>query len=659
MYTQPPAALRRATSRRLLFALLLLLPAAPAAFAQDAAAPVRAGLSLSGEKKVFRAGEPIRLVMSFTSEREGYQLDTTTTKPPHAVDKVTLSPDAGAYAWAADYTGGGMSHPDYAAFQNLSAQPTTIELTLNDWYRFDRPGKYTVKISTARVAGTGTGPGPHIGDGPRLQLTTNEVSFEVVEMSEAEEAAEVKRLSALLDAAQGWQAEAKIAEELSYLAGEPSTREKVRRYVGGGGRSGNSAQALDLGLVIARDRALAVRLLEAAIRDPSVPATHALLGVTTSLRLMLEGVPRRPWGPMLTPSGDPRAAEVLREYAGEVLASLPKRKGKERTSAAMAVLTTLPRDGAPVVPAALRDVFVGEFETFHPYDQHYLLDYYWEQLRDPALLPAVERMYLNNPGPQGYQMRATALRRMKELNPVKARAYIIAEIRDPSSAVDYELLASLPDETLPEVDDALLEQIKSAAPQSQRYDFLTLSHKVKLAARYGSPAIYDGLLEAYRAWGGKWQPDARGALLGYLARYNPQQALPLVEQALAQTGQGNDSTLLLEVTRPSYPEELRGLLRRRLEGEDPSAVGSAAYVMSQRGAEADAPLLEARLERWRKEWAGRAAELDAPEGVMQRMAEVNLVSSLLMSKVWKLPKEKAAALTRSCVTQDCRRYEPR
>jgi hypothetical protein len=41
------------------------------------------------------------------------------------------------------------------------------------------------------------------------------------------------------------------------------------------------------------------------------------------------------------------------------------------------------------------------------------------------------------------------------------------------------------------------------------------------------------------------------------------------------------------------------------------------------------------------------------------MVEVNLVASLLQSKVWKLPKEKAATITRACVTQDCRRYEPK
>jgi hypothetical protein len=657
MKTRPATAICRAVNRRL-FTLLLLAAAVPAAFAQDAA-PVRVSLSLSGDRKVYRAGEPIRLVMSFNAERDGYQLNTTTTKPPSAVDTVSLSPDAGAYAWAEHYTGGGMNHPDYASIQKLSAQPTTVGLTLNDWYRFDRPGRYSVKVSTSRV----TEPGPGIGDGPRLRLTTNEVSFEVIEMSGAEEAAEVRRLSALLDAAGDWREEARLAEELSYFAGEPSTREKVRRYLAGR-RSGNYTQAIDLGLVIARDRALAVRLLEAAIRDSSIPATHGLLNVAAGLRLMLEGVPRTPMSYVFTPEASSRAAEVLREYVGELVASLPKRKGRSRTAAAMAALTNLPRGEAGslnsvIIPPPLRDVFVGEFDTFHPFDQHYLLDNYWEQLRDPSFVPALERMLADDGGARDYQRRASALRRLKDLNPEKARPYILAEIRDPDSNVDYELLASLPDETLPEVDDALLGQIRAAPPQAQRYDFLSLKHKAMLAARYGSSAIYEGLLETYRASGDKWQADARGAVLGYLARYNPEQALPLVEQALAQTGTGQDSTLLLELTRSSYPVAVRELLRRRLEGDDPGAVGSAAYVMSQHGVEGDELLIESRLERWRKEWAGHAAELGAAEGVMQRMAEVNLVVSLLQSKVWKLPREKTATITRACVTQDCRRYAPK
>ncbi len=642
-----------------LLALLAIVTATAPAFPQDAV-HVQATLSLSGDKKVYRAGEPVRLVMSFTSDRDGYRLNDTTTKPPSAVDAVTISPKAGVRAWADEYTGGGY-YPDYASTRALSQTPTKVELTLNDWYSFDRAGKYTVQVTTSRVSG----PGARMGEVPSLRLTTNEVSFEVVEMSEEEEAAEVRRLSALFDAAKGWQEEARLAEELSYLAGEPSTREKVRHYLAGSrtGGPGNFAQNIHLGLVMARDRALVVRLLEAAIRDPEVIPSHGLLQTASSLKLMLEGVPRPAMTFVLSPrASNPRAAEVLREYVAELVAGLPKRKGKSRTAAAMTALANPPRDergNVSAVPPAVRDVLVGEFDSFHPFDQEYLLRVYWEVLRDPSLMTSLERMLRDNGGPRNYQVRGQALRRVLELSPERARPYVLAELRDPSSVVDYEILTALKDAALPEADDALLGQIKALAPQRRNIDMVLLQHKTKLAARYASPGIYDELMEVYRAWGDRWQTDARGALLGYFARYNEAQALPLVEQALTQLQRGMDSSLLLEVTRSSYPEPVRGLLRRRLESDDPEAAGAAAYVMSQHGVEGDGRLIESRLERWRKDWGGRAAELDTAAGA-QRMAEINLVEALLRSKVWKLPEAKAAGISRGCVSEDCRRrYGPR
>ena len=117
-------------------------------------------------------------------------------------------------------------------------------------------------------------------------LTTNEVNFEVVQMSEIEEEEEVRRLSALLDASRTLKDEVVISEELSYLSGDASTREKVRRFLSPENRrSGNHFR-----LFIARDRALIVRLLEAALRDTTRPATSHLLHTLTRLRLMRDGV---------------------------------------------------------------------------------------------------------------------------------------------------------------------------------------------------------------------------------------------------------------------------------------------------------------------------------------------------------------------------------
>jgi hypothetical protein len=47
----------------------------------------------------------------------------------------------------------------------------------------------------------------------------------------------------------------------------------------------------------------------------------------------------------------------------------------------------------------------------------------------------------------------------------------------------------------------------------------------------------------YREWGAKWSPDTKGSLLGYFAKHNEAEALPLIEEALAGTGNGQDLTL--------------------------------------------------------------------------------------------------------------------
>jgi len=66
--------------------------------------------------------------------------------------------------------------------------------------------------------------------------------------------------------------------------------------------------------------------------------------------------------------------------------------------------------------------------------------------------------------------------------------------------------------------------------------------------------------------------------------------------------------------------------------------------MSQRGPAEDMRLIEARLDRWVKEWRGRGPELDAAgddtKAVIQRMAQVNLIQALMMGKAWKLSEEK-------------------
>ncbi|HLM55056.1 MAG TPA: hypothetical protein VK422_02950 [Pyrinomonadaceae bacterium] len=635
-----------------IFALGLAAPAR----AQEGTEGVRVTLSLAGGKAVYRAGEPVRLVLSFTSEREGFAVNTTTTKPASPIDQLVVAPEAGLARWLDEYSGAHRYSPDYASVMQLKGKPVTVELVANDWFRFDRPGRYTARVKTFRALPAGR---PPTLEG-LIILTTNEVSFEVVAMSAEEEAQEVRRLSAAFAAAKDWREAARVSEELSYLTGEAATREKVRLYLMPREGPGNAHQNLYYGLYMARDRALVARLLHESLRDTKTPPTHSTLHTLTHLRMTQEGVESSGHGfnPAVPPEtpGQRRQREILNEYLRELAASLPKRSGASLTGTAMLLLDNAQKDAGQDAQmlADVREILLREFERLHPYTQERLLSHYWEQVRGgPSMRAALEGILTARREPQSYQLRGAAIKRLIELDPERARPFVVAEIRDPSSAVDLDVLRSLKDETLPEADAALLEHIRRFGPGG---DIVQMRHKGLLAARYASPAVYDGMLEAYQAWGSKWQADARAAVLGYLARWNEAQAMPLVERAAAEIGGGMDSSFFLDLTASHTPAPVLELVRKRLEGDDPQAAGSAAYVLSKRGTADDGRLIEARLERWLKEWGGRTAELDGADqkSTLQSMAQVNLMWAVLNGNAWKLPEGKARRLKERCVTRLCR-----
>ncbi len=71
-------------------------------FGQNATDDVKVRLSLPGEKSAYRIGEPIHMTLTFTSDADGYQLNTTTTKPASPVDEILLTPEEGATNWLAE-----------------------------------------------------------------------------------------------------------------------------------------------------------------------------------------------------------------------------------------------------------------------------------------------------------------------------------------------------------------------------------------------------------------------------------------------------------------------------------------------------------------------------------------------------------------------------
>jgi len=612
---------------------------------------VRVKLSLAENKTVYRIGEPIKLVMEFTADREGYVLDVIPDREGPALDTIIVSPETGVTQWHAEFMDNRSYMRCVVSMEKLSS-PRRLDVVLNDTLRFDTPGRYTVRVKTRRITRNSTDVGQ---PSEPLSLSTNVISFDIQSMSEEDEAKEVKRLSDLLDSTRNSRDD-EIARRFSYLTGDLSAREKVRRFLNPEQRPGNYGLHIHYGLFIARNRGLVLKLIETAMRDPNTPLTNEMLSAAIRLRTLLTyGISPKPVGPsplVLQPEEDPRNREIRETYLTELAAGLGKRSGTSQTTTALTLFMVTAKD-SPAESVRLREVrriLVQHFDTLHPYSQEWLLRTHWEQMRDAALVSSLKKM-LTTTGIASKNMHDTALQRLLEIAPDEARSYVVAEIRDPDSLVDPQILGALKEESLPEVETSLLEQIRKLAQSGQGRAQIFLKSKTAVLVRFATGNIYGELMQLYQQTGANLGRDGRAGLLAYFAKHNDREAGPLIEQAVAELKPGEYPQLLWDITALYYSESMSALLKKIVQTDDPRLASLAAYLIGKHGSPGDQKLLEARLERWHEQWRDRSLEADAQH---QGQIERELIYALINGKSWKLTPERVRELQTSCTTQLCK-----
>ena len=636
------------------FVLLLFL--VTSAHAQTSVRPeVQVKLTFAEPKSVYKIGEPIRLVLEFTADREGYVAEVLPDAKEQSTDTVVISPEIGVTRWLDEMTDRFRYLRDVISTANLSNVPKRVELILNDTLRFDNPGRYTVSVTTRRVTKNSK-----LNSRP-LTLTTNSITFEVEPMSVAVETAEVKRLSDLLAAKRNWQTEEEVGKLLSFLTGEPSTREKVRLFLDLDERRGNLNSHLWYGLFIASDRKLALKLLEAGMRDPNTEVKTQLLHAVTRLsRLVTDGVRMdKPLDvtPITSPEEDPRTREIRDAYVVELSAGLAKRKDKALTTTAITIASNPPKDpqAANVGSREARRILIQKFDTLHVFSQEWLLRQDWDELRDRSMIPVFKRVLSTGPGPAHKHLHEAALKLLIEVAPDEVRPFVVAEIRDPNSFVDVKLLGSIEAKSLPEADASLLEQIRRLAAVPDRRGFVHLKQKTSLLVRFGTEGIYQELMDLYQTAGAKLYPDSQAGLLAYFAKHNEREALPLIEQVVSELKPDQDPAVLRELTALHYSEAIGVLVKKLLVTNDRSWASNAAYLIGLHGSADDKQVLEARLKRWQEEWRNRVVEADDQQ---QGRIERELIWALIHGKSWKLPPERMRELQLGCITQLCKQSNP-
>jgi len=200
-----------------------------------------------------------------------------------------------------------------------------------------------------------------------------------------------------------------------------------------------------------------------------------------------------------------------------------------------------------------------------------------------------------------------------------------------------------------------LNQISGLVKAGGAADELLLKRRMALAVRYATNNIYPEVMTLYTENEKRLTPSARAVLLAYLAKQNEREALPLIEQALSELPANEEFHFLPELTELYFSEAIAAILRKRVESDEPEVASTSAYLISKYGSESDEKVLEARLERWQKEWGSRKLEADSNQ---QGRIEIELVGGLIRAKAWKLSPERVKQLQQSCVTKYCSQQFP-
>src|SRR5215831_15324134 len=487
-------------SKRLPLLILVYLWLVSAASAQ-----VSLTLTTKDGKSKFRVGEAIEVELRFQATEPG-KYGVWTTRPVRQVrrpefDHFTVEPSAGVAdplvdSFAQISSGAFVGRPPRAV--PLSSVPTVVGVPMNEWLSIRHPGHYRIAADTTRVVTTDNPP-------RTVTLHSNTIEIDLVEPRPGWTENSLRQAVATLERPDP--PEPKIGEEydprprevhdadaaaaarvLRFLETKEAARALARFYEHGPVMAQSELRA---GLFASPHRSEVIAAMEEAIAAPDVPVNYSYLGVLIQLVNLTR------YGPM--PYYTPKGPDEIRKWLDEVEKPYRDRSqstepdyfkrladaiGTKEGQARAISLETLINRGSQFAGPDLQKGIAENFAALPEVSQQSLLTNGWTNISSPAMEPVVRSLAGGNS-----PLRDSALVRLWEFDPGAARAVTLDRIRRadiaPGPYNDYRILLSLPEATLPEMDDALVMALEQGKP---RVDVLI--------ARYAS----DGARGSLRAW---------------------------------------------------------------------------------------------------------------------------------------------------------------
>jgi len=641
-------------------------------------------LRLEEDKIQFKPGEVIRVEFSFTSDLpDAYDLDGRTYDRGGRLqlDKYFLDHKNDVADPLKDYIfgdGGGLSPIP----PPLSDKPYKMTFELNQWFRFDQPGRFRLYVTAPRVRKKDE---RQFSNG--AEVTSNIIEFEILPRDDEWAEQELRVITRLLDSADPKMDRRPVCQRLRFLNTEAAASEMIRRF----------GEPLDvcrydylMGLIGSAHRVFIVKEMERRLEAPDQIVSDTYLYTLSQVAANLQ---QKEQVPSPTESNDERQAKMAAEasrtkwdssqklqfqYAERLMSALPTKRGKARAIAAHTLLEMLwnnslqglqPSFTNPRQPGGhnseiikkLAPEIIAVFDDLPTNIQTGLLGYRWKQLAGPAMLPVVRHILSDRPAnDQSYEsndLRGMALRRLYELAPDEGRRLIIDELRHPyPSVVGLATLRLLPDETLPQLEETLAENLeRSLSGKSGSADVFS-----SLIERYATASVLPRVRAFYGGKVGQRACSYQASLLAYFLRVDPAMGIDMVNQELAARGPEFThcyASLLPDVAKLRMTPELEDLAIEHLDDSDPEVVINAASTLGQYGSAGAEKPLWTRLEKWIQEWRGRAEELpknfdSSHPNFWPKQIGPALRQALSQSPAWLINHEELERLRQSCLDKD-------
>jgi hypothetical protein len=612
----------------------------------------------------FRQGEVISLQLSFSSNQpKKYHLDSAAYDRSGRLDIDTfhVDPTGGTSDPLSDYfnfgfafMGGGLR-----GYPSLESKPYVVKDDLNEWCRFDRPGKYRLYVTSHRVA-TGS-----FGDveNQAVVVTSNVIELEIVPADVAWARQTIASASATLDSKNSGDNYRDACRVLRFLGTRQAVSELVKRFDGTDSDSGCQFE-FDFGLRSTPHRAFAISEMETQLAAADFPVTNQFLGVLAFLSFLQQNVPPLPH---IEQNDSDEAHKLWRrswerrnEIYDEILDGYRQRlqaavlnKSKSARAVSLETLlsmTTRARDSKSLDEdqVILKRALAPIFSELPNATQENLLEYRWPDIASEEMLPVLRRLYEKRA--KGSRLTSLAVSRIYELSPDEGRRLILDEMRKPRSSVNIQTLTLLPDQTLPEVDTLVEEQAGN-----DNFDSEIL---LQLAQRYASSAVAAKLKATYEERIGQFACVPQEALLSYFLRTDPDQGLAMVEKALAsRKSTGCYQTVLSKVAGKQMSSELEKIAVSTLDDSDAQLVKDAVETLGHYGSTDARDALLHRFEQWHEIWDGREKELarQQRDDILNAQVRVEeaLLRALANAPAWLADEEMITKLRSLCVSRNC------